>query len=88
MTDRQRNALGISLSVLLTLVVLSCRSCSGGEVARTRRVTRITVTRPVVKPVRVQARADAGWPVRQTVKYAAGIGYYGARALATISFFL
>lgn len=62
MTDRQRNALGILASIALGLVVLSCRSCSGGEYHRLRKTTRITTLRPV----RVQARADAGFPFLQT----------------------
>lgn len=70
MTDRQRNAIGILASIALTLVVLSCRSCSGGEVRHARRMTKVTTLRPI----RAKGHAAAGYPFLQTTANVTRIG--------------
>jgi hypothetical protein len=70
MTGRQRNALGILASIALTLMILSCRSCSGGEVRHAKRMTRATVTRPI----KAKGRAAAGYPGLKSVEHVTSIG--------------
>lgn len=60
MTSRRKDILGIVLAVAAGLVMM--RSCSGGEVKRLRKTTRITTLRPI----RAKGRADAHYPMLQT----------------------
>lgn len=73
------------LFVLAFLAVLLCIACAveGGEYRRLRKETRITV----VRPIRAQGRAHAGYPVAKTMMYSAGTAFRLSGLLNPIGWF-
>lgn len=61
----------------LTFAPLFVAVSNGGEIRRQGRLIRKTV----VKPIRAQGRAAAGYPFLQALKYTAGTAYYGAQTI-------